>query len=213
MPRIMCDILRMDMENTKHLMVFAFVMSVTPGPNNLMLMASGANFGLLRTVPHMLGVGFGFVFMAILLGMGLMQVFDVVPNALIAFKALAAAYMAYLAYKIATARPPEAQAAQGHPEGHPMRFYQAVLFQWVNPKAIGMAISAMSLYAGDQNIVSVLLVALVFGMVNLPSVSLWAVLGVQMQRVLTNPNRMRVFNGIMAFLLLLSVIPVLRAEL
>ncbi|MEH6835600.1 MULTISPECIES: LysE family translocator [Falsihalocynthiibacter] len=199
----------MDIENIKPLMVFAFVMSVTPGPNNLMLMASGANFGLLRTVPHMLGVGFGFVFMAVLLGMGLMQVFDVFPEMLTVFKVLAAVYMAYLAYKIATARPPKEQAAKGHP----MRFYQAVLFQWVNPKAIGMAISAMSLYAADQTLASVLLVGLIFGCVNLPSVSLWAVMGVQMQKVLTNPTRMRVFNGIMAFLLLLSVIPVLRANL
>lgn len=194
---------------TKHLMVFAFVMSVTPGPNNLMLMASGANFGLLRTVPHMLGVASGFVFMAILLGLGLMQVFDVFPSALIAFKIVAAIYMAYLAYKIATARPPKAQTAKGNP----MRYYQAVLFQWVNPKAIGMAISAMSLYATDQTVASVLYVGLVFGCVNLCSISTWAILGVQMQRVLTNTTRMRLFNGFMALLLLLSVIPVLQAEL
>ncbi|WP_380053252.1 LysE family translocator [Falsihalocynthiibacter sp. SS001] len=193
----------------KHLAVFAFVMSVTPGPNNLMLMASGANFGLWRSVPHMLGIGLGFVFMAILLGLGLMQVFELVPAALIILKVAAALYMAFLAYKIATAAPPKAQQAKGTP----MRFYQAVLFQWVNPKAIGMAISAMSLYAVDQSVASVLLVGLVFGCVNLPSVSLWAILGVQMQRVLTNPTRMRIFNGGMALLLLLSVIPVLRAEL
>lgn len=199
----------MDIENIKHLMVFAFVMSVTPGPNNLMLMASGANYGLWRTVPHMLGIALGFVIMAVLVGLGLMQVFHLVPQALIVLKIAAALYMAYLAYKIATATPPKARVA----EGRPLRFYQAALFQWVNPKALGMAISSMSLYAGDQSVMSVLMVGAIFGCVNLPSVSLWAVIGLQMQRVLTNPRRMRVFNGVMALLLLLSVIPVLRAEL
>jgi threonine/homoserine/homoserine lactone efflux protein len=199
----------MDIDILKSLIVFAFVMSVTPGPNNLMLMASGANFGLLRTIPHMLGVGLGFIFMATLMGLGLIQIFDVIPGALIVLKGAAALYMAFLAYKIATAAPPTEQAAAGTP----MRFYQAVLFQWVNPKAIGMAVSSMSLFATDQTLGAVLWVGLVFGAVNLPTVSLWAVLGVQMQRVLTDPKRMRIFNGIMALLLMLSVIPMLRAEL
>lgn len=205
----MCNKLRMNMDNIYNLMVFAFVMSVTPGPNNLMLMASGANFGLLRTLPHMLGVGLGFVFMAILLGLGLVQVFDIFPSSLLMLKVVAALYMAYLAYKIATAAPPKEQEAAGTP----MRFYQAVLFQWVNPKAIGMAISAMSLYASDQTVASVIAVGLVFGSVNLPSVSLWAIMGVQLKYILTSPVRLRFFNGLMAMLLLLSVIPVLQAEL
>lgn len=190
-------------------MVFAFVMSATPGPNNLMLMASGANFGLARTVPHMLGVAAGFVIMAVMIGLGLIRIFDIVPSASIILKITATLYMGFLAYKIATAAPPKAQEA----EGTPMRFYQAVLFQWVNPKAIGMAVSAMTLFATDQSFHSVLWVGLVFGSVNFPAVSMWAVLGVQLQRVLTNPTRMRIFNGIMAILLLLSLIPMLSAEL
>lgn len=205
----LCDMLQMDMDNIKSLMVFAFVMSATPGPNNLMLMASGANFGLVRTLPHMLGVALGFVIMAILVGLGLIQIFDLFPSALFILKVAATLFMIFLAYKIATASPPKEQEAKGTP----MRFYQAVLFQWVNPKAIGMAVSSMSLYATDQTLAAVLWVALVFGSVNFPSVSLWAVLGVQMQRVLTNPVRMRIFNGVMALLLLLSVIPMLRADL
>lgn len=199
----------MDSESIKALMVFAFAMSATPGPNNLMLMASGANFGLVRTIPHMLGVALGFVIMAILVGLGLIRIFDVFPSALTILKVAATGYMAYLAYKIATAAPPKEQEAKGAP----MRFYQAVLFQWVNPKAIGMAVSSMSLFATDQTLASVLWVGIIFGSVNFPTVSLWAIAGVQMQRVLTNPTRMRIFNGIMALLLLLSLIPILGADL
>jgi len=186
------------------LVLFAFVSSITPGPNNLMLMASGANFGLQRTVPHMLGVGIGFSLMVILVGLGIIQVFDRFPISHDILKYFSVAYLLWLAYKIAMS----SEAIKEQNTGDkPMSFIQAVLFQWVNPKAWTMALTAISVYAPSQSVESICLVALIFGLVNIPSVSSWAVLGQQMQRLLTNITRLRVFNGTMAFMLVLSLYP------
>ena len=184
---------------------FALVTSITPGPNNLMLMASGANFGFRRTIPHMLGVGLGFVFMCVLVGAGLAQVFDLYPVAHDVLKAVSVLYMAWLAWKIANAAPPS-EAAE---TGTPITFLQAAMFQWVNPKAWAMALTAVTVYAPDQTMFAIAMVAVVFGAINLPAVSSWTVMGQQMRRVLTNPRRLRVFNWVMAGLLMLSLYPVL----
>ena len=187
------------------LITFAFVTSVTPGPNNLMLMASGANFGIARTVPHMLGVSIGFVVMCFLVGLGLAGVILTVPLAATALKLASVIYMLWLAWKIAHAAPP----AEGQAAGKPMTFVQAAAFQWVNPKAWAMALSAVTVYAPDRSLASLGLVAAVFGLINLPSVSVWTVLGQQMRRLLTNPARLRAFNLTMALLLVASLWPVL----
>lgn len=187
------------------LATFAFVTSITPGPNNLMLMTSGANFGFRRTIPHMLGVGLGFVFMVILVGIGLVQMFELYPISGIILKVASVVYMFYLAWKIALSAPPEdTQAA-----GKPITFIQAALFQWVNPKAWAMALTAVSVYAPSQNIVMIFTVAVVFGIINIPSVGSWTILGQQMRRFLDRPNRLRLFNFGMAFLLVISLYPVL----
>ena len=151
---------------------FAFVTSITPGPNNLMLMASGANFGFMRTIPHMLGIGIGFTVMVALVGFGLMQIFDLVPYSYEALTAASILYLLWLAWKFANAGEPETQGASANP----MNFLQAAAFQWVNPKAWYMALSAITLYAPTRDITAVLLVALAFGAVNLPCVSSWTVL-------------------------------------
>ncbi len=187
------------------LITFAFVTSVTPGPNNMMLLASGANFGFRRTIPHMLGIGIGFTFMVALVGVGLMQVFDAVPISYTILKVVSVAYLLWLAWKIANSATPETQQAKVRP----MTFVQAALFQWVNPKAWTMALSAITLYAPERLLISVLLVAIVFGSVNLPSVSLWTVLGQQLQRFLQSPASLRAFNWIMAGLLVLTLWPTL----
>lgn len=189
------------------LLAFAFVSSITPGPNNLMLMASGANFGFRRTVPHMLGVGVGFTLMIVLVGAGLVQLFDAWPLSYVALKAASVAYLLYLAWKIATAAPPK----EGAHKGAPITFVQAALFQWVNPKAWAMALTAIAVYAPSKTLAAIVAVALVFGAINLPSVGSWAALGQQMRRVLTNPARLRVFNAAMALLLVGSLYPVLFA--
>lgn len=187
------------------LTLFAFVSSITPGPNNLMLMASGANFGFRRTIPHMLGVALGFVFMVILVGAGLVQVFDAVPISYSILKLASVLYLLYLAWKIANAGPAEASGNSGMP----MTFLQAAAFQWVNPKAWAMALTAISAYTPNQTLWAIFLVATVFGAVNLPSVGSWTILGQQMARFLTNPRRLTRFNWLMAALLIASLYPVI----
>ncbi|MFT5799138.1 MAG: threonine/homoserine/homoserine lactone efflux protein [Candidatus Azotimanducaceae bacterium] len=184
---------------------YCFVSSITPGPNNLMLMASGANFGFLRTIPHMLGVGLGFVLMVVLVGIGLAQVFDLYPITHTILKIGSVGYLLYLAWKIANAAPVNAKDSSGTP----MTFLQAAAFQWVNPKAWTMAVTAVTVYAPDTNLATLLLVAAIFGAVNLPAVSSWTLLGQQMARILTNPTRLRLFNWSMAALLIASLYPVL----
>jgi|TARA_B110000879_G_scaffold209544_1_gene297565 threonine/homoserine/homoserine lactone efflux protein len=184
---------------------YCFVSSITPGPNNLMLMASGANFGFLRTIPHMLGVGLGFVLMVVLVGIGLAQIFDLYPVTHTILKIGSVGYLLYLAWKIANAAPVNAKDSSGTP----MTFLQAAAFQWVNPKAWTMAVTAVTVYAPDTNLATLLLVAAIFGAVNLPAVSSWTLLGQQMARILTNPTRLRLFNWSMAALLIASLYPVL----
>ncbi|MDJ0629173.1 MAG: LysE family translocator [Rhodobacter sp.] len=197
----------MTTELTLALAAFAFVTSITPGPNNLMLMASGANFGFRRTIPHMLGIGIGFTIMVVGVGAGLIGLFDRFPATYTVLKAASLGYLLYLAWKIATAARPDG-AATG---ARPMSFLQASAFQWVNPKAWAMALTAISAYAPGQTWGGVLWVALIFGAINLPSVSSWTLLGQQMRRILTNNGRLRLFNVTMAVLLLASMGPVLFA--
>ncbi|THD76531.1 LysE family translocator [Thalassobius vesicularis] len=187
------------------LAAFAFVTSVTPGPNNLMLMASGANYGFRRTIPHMLGIGIGFTLMVALVGLGLMQVFDAFPVMHTVLKYAGAAYLIWLALKIARSEMPDTAQTKGRP----MRFIEAALFQWVNPKAWQMALTAITLYAPGRELWAILMVAGMFGLINLPTVSLWTVLGQQMRRILSNRSRLIAFNWTMALLLVATLIPVL----
>jgi threonine/homoserine/homoserine lactone efflux protein len=193
------------LETLPALALFAFVTSVTPGPNNLMLMASGANFGFRRTVPHMLGVSLGFVLMAFLVGVGLAGLFQTYPVAVTALEVVSVVYMLWLAWKIAHAAAPKDRQVGGTP----MTFLQAAAFQWVNPKAWAMALTAVTVHAPDRSLWAVALVAVIFGAINLPSVSLWTLIGQQLRRVLTNTRRLTLFNWTMAGLLVLSLAPVL----
>lgn len=194
------------MELIFSLAVFAFVSSITPGPNNLMLMASGANYGVRLTLPHMFGVAIGFTLMVLLVGIGVIQIFDSFPIAYEILKWVSAFYLFYLAYKIATTKFTQLDGSAG---SKPMTFLQAVMFQWVNPKAWTMALTSISLYAPDRNFLSVLMVAIVFGMINLPSISAWTVLGQKLSSVLSTEVKMRCFNYAMAALLVGSVVPAL----
>ena len=188
------------------LALFSLVSSITPGPNNLMLMASGANFGFRRTIPHMLGVALGFTLMVLLVGVGLVQVFNAVPVSYQILKIVSVIYLLYLAWKIATAAQLEGEAGS---VGSPFTFLQAALFQWVNPKAWTMALTAVSVYSPSQSVAAMTFVAAVFGTINLPCISLWTSLGQQLQGILTSPARLRIFNIAMAILLVASLYPVL----
>jgi len=186
------------------LATFAFVSSVTPGPNNLMLMASGANFGFRRTLPHMLGVSIGFTVMLTLVGIGLAQLFEQIPLAYTILKFVGTAYLLFLAFKIATAT---SIGSDTKANAKPFTFIQAALFQWVNVKAWTMALTAMTLYASSQELSSYVAVALVFGTINIPSISLWTVLGMKVREFLTSEFKLRAFNITMAVLLVLSLAP------
>lgn len=190
------------------LTVFAFVSAVTPGPNNLMLMASGTNFGFVRTGPHMLGVILGFTLMVLLVGLGLGAVFAALPGAMLVLKVASTLYLLYLAWRIAVSPPPRLDDMES--EGRPLSFLQASAFQWVNPKGWTMALTAAAVYVPAQSrVVGAVMVALVFLVVNVPAATIWAAAGVQLRRLLHRPKAYRAFNVTAALLLVLSLYPVL----
>ena len=186
---------------------FAFVSSITPGPNNLMLMSSGANFGFKMTVPHLMGVVVGFAIMIELVGLGVMQLFNAFPVTYDILKVLSIIYLLYLAYKIATATPSESKDIAE--KSKPFSFMQAALFQWVNPKAWTMALTAVSVYAPEQNLLTVTVISVIFAIVGFPCVVSWIVLGQKMQAILRQPSHMQKFNWAMAGLLIISIVPAL----
>lgn len=189
------------------LLVYAFVTSITPGPNNFMLLASGVNFGFVRTIPHMCGIGFGFFTLLIGVGAGLGAMLTAFPQLHLVLKVLGGAYLLYLAWKIATSR---TLGKEGDAKAGPMTFVEASLFQWVNPKAWVMAVTAMALYADPANpLWSMLLVSLVFALTNFPSVSVWAGFGVALRGFLSDPVRLKWFNIAMGIALALTLIPML----
>ena len=191
------------------LLGFAFVMSITPGPNNLMLLASGANFGLRRSLPHLFGVAVGHSLMILLLGLGLAQLFERIPHFKTALEVVSVAYLLWLAWKFGTAAPKALDAPET--AGRPLTFLQAAAFQWVNPKGWAMALTALAAYTADNTVGAVAVVALAFAATNLPCISAWTVLGQEMRRILTSPARLRAFNIAMAVLLVATLWPILKA--
>lgn len=191
------------------LALFALVSSITPGPNNTMLMASGANFGLRRTVPHMLGVSLGFLVLVLAVGLGLGGLFSTYPALHDVLKIVGAGYMLWLAWKLATSK----GLSSADVDARPQTFLQAAAFQWVNPKAWAMAVGAVTTYTPQAGYVAnVVVVASVFTLVNLPCVGIWAGFGAGLRRFLERPEVLRVFNWGMAALLVLSLYPLLHTS-
>ena len=189
------------------LFLFAFTTSITPGPNNMMLFASGVNFGFVRTIPHMLGIGAGFFLLLIAVGFGLGALLHSVPAVYTALKFAGGAYLIWIAWKIGTSR----SLSEGKASAQPMTFIGAAAFQWVNPKAWVMAVSAMATYtSSDSYLFSVLVVGVVFALVNVPSVSTWAGFGSALRQWLSEPSRLKWFNITMAVLLVVSLWPMLK---
>ncbi|WAJ39687.1 LysE family translocator [Pseudomonas sp. GOM7] len=185
---------------------FALVTSITPGPNNMMLLASGVNFGIRRSLPHMLGISLGFMLLVIAVGMGLGQLFERLPLLHEVLRYGGAAYLLYLAWKIAQAGAPQGRDTPG---AKPFTFLQAAAFQWVNPKAWIMAIGAITTYTPHEGFfTNVLLIAALFALVNCPSVGLWTVAGSLLRNWLDNPRALRAFNIAMALLLVASLYPI-----
>jgi len=188
------------------LATFCFVSSITPGPNNMMLLASGANFGFRRTLPHLMGVSLGFGAMVLGVGLGVGSIFTAYPALYDVLRVVACAYMLWLAYRIATA----SGIGDGKATARPMSFVEAVAFQWINPKAWAMALGATTAFvAPGEFVVGVLIVTAVFTAINLPCVASWAGFGVVLRRFLDRPWTLRAFNVTMAVLLVASLYPMI----
>lgn len=197
----------MDTATLTALVTFAFATSITPGPNNMMLFASGVNFGFRRTIPHMLGIGVGFLSLLIGVGLGLGALLATVPILYTGLKIAGGLYLVYIAWKIGSSR----TLGEGKASARPMTFLGAAAFQWVNPKAWVMAVTAMAVYVDPNSYVwSVVVIGLVFAGVNLPSVSTWAGFGSVLREWLSVPVRLKWFNITMAVLLVASLWPMLR---
>lgn len=190
------------------LLAFAFLGAGTPGPNNIMLMASGMNYGFRRSLRHIAGVAYGLPLMIIAVGLGLTTLFARFPAIEQVLKILCAIYLVYLAYKIATARPK--MAADGlEVSGKPLTFVQAALFQWVNPKAWVMVTTALTVYALPlEGFGNTLGVAFAFACAGTCTATTWTALGDRLRVFFSDALRLRIFNGVAAILLLATLIPV-----
>ena len=185
--------------------LFALASVITPGPNNVMLLASGANFGLRRTLPHMAGVAFGVPLMVMALGLGVMRLFALWPPLETVLTVAFALYLLWLAWKIATAAPPDEAAAKARP----LTFLQALLFQWINPKAWTMTLGAITLYATARDLAALATVAAIFVAAGCLSTTTWVLLGTQIRRLLRKPRHLRAFNIAMAIALVAATLPAL----
>jgi threonine/homoserine/homoserine lactone efflux protein len=188
------------------MMMYCFVMSITPGPNNLMLTASGANFGYRLTLPQVLGCVAGNVALTMIACNGLGQLFVAFPVAQTVLRTGGAVYLLWLAWKLAQARMGDAQALR------PFTFLEGVMFQAFNPKSWIRAITLASVFmpAGANPLTAGLAISLIGAVIAVPCLSMWALFGVAMRSVLTDPRKQRVFNLVMAVALVLLAVDILR---
>ncbi|MGB1197981.1 MAG: LysE family translocator [Thalassotalea sp.] len=190
------------------LILFVLSTSGTPGPNNIMILTSGVNHGIKSSIPHVLGVNIGFPVMIICVGLGAMTLFKQWPIAHQLIQIIGIFYLSYLAYKIAT-MPVQNKIQEGK---KPISFLQAALFQWVNPKAWVMSVSAIVAFSTTNGNVleQVLVIAAIYLIFGLPCSFTWLFIGKWLQSILTNTRYVQCFNIIMAGVLLLSLLPMLN---
>ena len=193
------------------LLILALSLVWTPGPNNALLAASGTKFGFRRTLPHAIGVALGFPFMLLVISLGLGEVFRAFPILREVLRYAGVLVLLWLAYKIATSPLPKGGQVEGE---QPWGFFRAAAFQWINPKAWVMAISIVGQLPQMKPFwLAPLIGALVFVAAGLTSANGWALFGVGIQRFLSTPLRFRIFNGVMAGLIILTVVGILFADL
>lgn len=194
--------------NLQAMLLFAASAAFTPGPNNLMITASGTNFGFWRSVPHMMGVTLGFPAMLIAMAFGLIQIFEAWPVLHVILRYAGAAYMIYLAYRIATSKSVgKAKAAE-----QPLSFIEAALFQWINPKAVIFSLSALSMFTTPNGnfVEETTRLALVALLVSSTSISTWCLFGTAIRHLLKSPKALRLFNYTMAGALVASIALILK---
>jgi threonine/homoserine/homoserine lactone efflux protein len=187
------------------LILFAAVMSLTPGPNVVMATASAANFGFRRTIPQMAGVTVGFGVLVLAVGLGLASLFRAEPRLHSVLKFAGAGYLLYLAWCIA-----RADRSSNTARASPIGFLEAALFQWINPKGWVFAVGALATYTtvGGNAVLETSVIAAVNAVACLLSLVIWAALGTAMGRLLGNPRARKAFNWSMAALLVISLVPV-----
>ncbi len=187
--------------------LFAVSSSVTPGPNNIMVMTSGVNFGVKKTLPLLCGICIGFTVMLLLLGVGFAAIFEWFPALHFIIKCVGVCYLLYLAYLIATS----VGSVSSESQTKPLTFLKGALFQWVNGKAWVVATGAIAAFISHdasflgQNI----LIATTFLVVSFPCVGLWLAFGTLLKKIVNTPRSRKVFNLAMSSLLVISVVPII----
>jgi len=192
------------MDNLLSIFLFSLVMTITPGPNNIMILASGLNFGIRKSIPNLLGIAFGFPIMLIAVGFGLDSLVTQKPGIYLFVKLASVGYLLFLAYKMFVTT----QQKNLNQGAKPLTFIQAVLFQWVNPKAWVMIFSGIGVFTTSTDMqTTTLIIALSFFIAIFPCNGSWLFLGSQMKKLIKTDFHYKVFNRTMATLLLVSVIP------
>ncbi len=192
------------MDNLIPIFLFSVVMTITPGPNNIMILSSGLNFGIRRSIPHLFGIAVGFPVMLVAVGLGLDSVIAKFPYMHNVIKTLGIAYLLYLAYKMFITK----KQKQVEQQSKPLSFVQAVLFQWVNPKAWVMIFSGIGVFTSGADIqTTTLVLALSFFIAIFPCNGSWLFLGFQMKKIIKTDLHYKIFNRTMAVILLASVLP------
>ncbi len=186
---------------------YALVSSITPGPNNIMLAASGVSFGFKRTIPHMLGIPFGFAVQLALCAYGLGAFLMQVPAANMALKIFGSSYLLYLAW---TLRENVTSSDSKNAKGKPMTFINAALFQFANPKAWVMAITGASVFLPSFQPLSlaIVILCLIFCLINLPCITVWTLLGTAIRTCLSNPIWQKSFSAVIVILTLYAAIAI-----
>lgn len=190
-------------ESVSALVAFAAVMSFTPGPNNVMVTASGANFGLRRSWPHIFGITVGFAVMIAILGFGAAGLFLAFPQIHLALKWVGAAYLLWLAWRIATAGRTRIEGGRVRP----LTFLEAAAFQWLNPKGWVFAAGALSAFTtmGGDLIGEITMITGVIAVACMAATTTWCAFGVAIGRVLRSDRALAAFNWSMAALLVASI--------
>ncbi len=191
----------MDFSAYASLLIYSMVMSVTPGPNNLLLATSGLAYGFRRTLPALVGTLAGIGMLFVISGAGVGAIVLANPQAQVVLRAFGAAYLVYLALRLWRASTiPEAERRS------PLRIWHAAAFQFINPKAWMMTVTAVSLYvaAGPAYWATLAFVSATFLIVSIPSIAIWAGFGAAMKSALREPSRVKLFNRAMAVLTILS---------
>lgn len=197
------------MEYLFSIIIFSISASVTPGPNTIMALSSGLNFGARRSLPLLWGICLGFSLMLFFVGIGIGQVFVLFPQLTIYMKVISIVYLLYLAYLIANTDKLKKEAKFDEP----LSFLKGVLFQWVNPKAWVVCVSAVSTFTtpGNSYVGQLLQLTSAFLIVGPLCVGIWVFLGAFLKQHLTNSHYIKNINMFMAFLLILSIIPAIKA--